>query len=177
MCSRGTLLASFKSTIFFPVLFYHVPPIFLESYSICFGAPTSMSPTFLDDGKDVLSYNLHTMGGICKEGWLSDFLIKFSFGWLQNLTSATYGWMLEHSLHYDVIVAGDVINDKEAIIECILYHLQYSRSLNTFWASLEVLLALMFFWFLSSLFFGITLPSSLGIEEYSNGPLASSTNH
>ena len=64
----------------FPIIFYRVPPIFLESESICFGTSTSLSPTFVDDGKYVLSSNLHAMGGICKEGWLWDFLIKFSFG-------------------------------------------------------------------------------------------------
>ena len=103
-------------------------------------------------------------------------IIKFSFGWLQNLASDTYGWMLEHSSYCTVIVDDDDINDKEAIIECILYHLQYIRSLHAFWASLEVLWALMFFWFFSSLFCSITLPSGLGIEDHSNYPLASSTN-
>ena len=80
MCSRGTLLASLNSSIVFPYFFYHVPLIFLESESICFGAPTLLIPTLFDDLKDVLSYNLHGMGGICKEGWLWDFLIQFSFG-------------------------------------------------------------------------------------------------
>ena len=63
-----------------PILFYHVPSIFIESDSICFGAPTLLSPTFVDYGKYVLSCNLHAMVGICKEGWLWDFLIKFYFG-------------------------------------------------------------------------------------------------
>ena len=71
-----------------------------------------------------------------------EFLIKFSFGWLQNLTSGTFGWMLEHSLHCAVIVAYGGINDKEAIIEYILCHIQNYRSLHNFWASLEVLWAL-----------------------------------
>ena len=51
---------------------------------------------------------------------------------LKNLTSGTFGWMLEHSSHRAVIVADDDINDKEAIIEGILYHLQNCRSLHTF---------------------------------------------
>ena len=66
MCSRGTLLASLNSSIFFPILFYRVPPTILESESICFGASTLPIPTFVDDGKDVLSYKLHVMRGICK---------------------------------------------------------------------------------------------------------------
>ena len=65
---------------FFPIIFYRVPPIFLESESICFGAFTSTRPTFVDDEKYVLSYNLHVMGGIFKEGRIWDSLIKFSFG-------------------------------------------------------------------------------------------------
>ena len=59
---------------------YHVPPIFLDFESICFGASTMLIPKFIDNIKGVLSYNLHAMGGICKEGWLWDFLIKLSFG-------------------------------------------------------------------------------------------------
>ena len=62
------------------------------------------------------------MVGICKEGWLWDLLIKFSFGCLQNLTPDTYQRILEYSLHCAVIVADDDINDKEVIIEFILYH-------------------------------------------------------
>ena len=116
MCSRGTLLVSLNSSIVFPYYFYHVPPIFLESESICFGATTSLRPTFSDNGKYVLSYNLHAMGGICKEGWLWDFLIKCSFEWLHNLTSDIYWWMLEHSSHCAVIVSDDDINNKESII-------------------------------------------------------------
>ena len=115
-----------------PIIFYLVPPIFIDSESIYFGAPTSLSPTLFDNVKDVLSYNLHTMGGICKKVWLWDFLIKFSFGRLHNLTSDTYEWMLEHSSHCAVIVAENDIYDKEDIVECILYHIQYIRSLHTF---------------------------------------------
>ena len=116
------------------------------------------------------------MRGMCKKGWLWDFFIKFSFVWIQNLTSYTYRWMLDHISHCAVIVADDDINDKEAVIECILYHLQYSRSLYNVWASLEVLWELMFFWFFSSLLCIITLPEGCGIEYHSNDPLASSTN-
>ena len=112
MCSIGTLLASLNSSIFFPVIFYHVSPIFIESESICFGAPTSLRPTIVEDEKNVLISKLHAMGGICKEGWLWDFLIKFSFGLLQKLTSGTFGWMLEHSKLFAFIVADDEINDK-----------------------------------------------------------------
>ena len=124
MCSRGSLLSSLKSSMFSPYYFYHLPPIFLESYSIFFGASTFLSPTFFDNGKYVLSYKLHAMGGICKEGWLWNFLIKFSFGWLHNLISGTFGWMLEHSLHCAVIVADYDINYKEAI--CRMYTLPSS---------------------------------------------------
>ena len=101
---------------FLPIIFYHVPPIFLESESICFGAPASLSPTLVDDGKYVLSYNLHAIGGICKKVWLWDFLIKFSFGCLQKFTLDTYGWMLEHISQCALIIADNVINDEEAII-------------------------------------------------------------
>ena len=126
MCLRGTLLAALKSSIFPPILFNHVPPIFFEWESICFGAPTSLSPTFVDNGKDVLSYKLHAMGGIFKKGRLWDLHIKFIFLCLKNLTSDTNDWMLEHSLHCSVVVANDYIDDKETIIISILYHLQYS---------------------------------------------------
>ena len=46
-CSIGTLLASLNSSIVFPLFcLYHIPPIFIESERICFGASTSVSPTF-----------------------------------------------------------------------------------------------------------------------------------
>ena len=109
-------LPQWSLQLFSPIIFYHVPPIFIESESIWYGASTSLSPNFYDNGKDVLSNNLHLMEGIYKEGWLWNFLIKFSFGWLQNLTPGTFGWMLEHSLHCAAIVTDDDINDKEAII-------------------------------------------------------------
>ena len=76
----------------------------------------SHSPTLVDDGKYVLSYNLHAMGGICKEVWLWDFLIKFSFGCLQKLNLDTYGWMLEHISHCAFVVTDDDINDEKPII-------------------------------------------------------------
>ena len=63
-----------------PIIFNHVPQIFLDLDSICFGATISLSPTFVDEGKHVLINNLHAMGGIWNEGWLWDFLIKVSFG-------------------------------------------------------------------------------------------------
>ena len=113
MCSRGTLLASLNSSNIFSVIFYHVSPIYLESESICFGVSTSLSPNFIDDGKDVLSYNLHAMGGICKEGWLWYFLVKFSFGRIRKLTLDTYGCMLLNSFHCAIIIAENDINDKE----------------------------------------------------------------
>ena len=117
-----------------------------------------------------LATNLHAMGGICKKLWLWDILVNFSFGCLQNLTPDTYRWMLEHSSHCDVVVTENDTNDEKLIIECILYHLQYSRIIHTFWASLEVLWALMFFCLFSSIFFGITLPAGLGKEYHSNDP-------
>ena len=80
--------------------------------------------------------------------------------------------MLEHSSLRAVIVADDDINDKEAIIECILYHLQNCKSLYTFRAPLEVLWALMFFCFFSSLFCSITFRAGLLIEDHSDDPLA-----
>ena len=80
--------------------------------------------------------------------------------------------MLDHSLHRAFIVADDDINDKEAIIEGILYHLQNCRSLHTVRASLEVIWTLMFLCFLSSLFRSITLPEGLLIEDHSDGPIA-----
>ena len=72
------------------------------------------------------------MGGIYKEGWLWDFRVKLSFGLLQNLTSGIFVRMLDNSLHCDVIVTYDDINDKKEIIECILHHLQNGRSLHNF---------------------------------------------
>ena len=106
----------------------HVPPIFLDLESICFVAPTLLSPTFVDDGKYVLSYNLHAMGGICKEGWLWDFLIKFYFGLIQNLTPDTYQRMLEHSSHCAIVVTDDDVNDEKSIIECIHYNFNIAEA-------------------------------------------------
>ena len=91
-----------------------------------------MSASFIDDGEDVICNNLHTMGDICKEGWIWDLLVKFSFGCLHNLTPDTYQRMLEHSLHCDIFVTDDDVNDEKLVIESILYHLQNSRSLHTF---------------------------------------------
>ena len=99
---------------FFTIVFHYVPSIFIESESICFGASTSLSPTFIEVGKYVISYNLHDMGGICKEVWLWYLLINFCFGWLQNLTSGTFGWILGQKLHCAVIVTDDDINDKKS---------------------------------------------------------------
>ena len=94
MCSRGNLRDSLNYWIFFRIIFYRVPQIFLESESISFGESTSLIPTFVDDGKIMRSNNLHMMGGIYKEGWIWDSLIKFSFGWLQKLASGTFVWMI-----------------------------------------------------------------------------------
>ena len=121
---------------YFPILFYHVPPISLDSDNICFGAPKSLSASFIDDWEDVLSNNRHTMGGICKEGWLWGFLIKFSFRYLQNLNPETYQKILEHSSHCAIVVTDDDINNEKLVIEGVLYHLQNSTSLETFWSSL-----------------------------------------
>ena len=49
---------------FFPILFYHVPPIVFDPEGICFGAPASQIPTLVDDGEDVFCNYLHTMGGV-----------------------------------------------------------------------------------------------------------------
>ena len=79
------------------------------------------------------------MGGICKEGWLWGLLIKFFFGLHQNLTSGTFVWMLEHSLYCAVITADKDINNKEAIIECILYHLIIAEASKCFELPSELL--------------------------------------
>ena len=110
MCSRGTLLASLNSSMFFPLLFYRAHPICLESYGICFVTSTSLSLTFIDNVKYMLSYKLRSMVEICKEVWLWDFPMNFSFGCLQNLTSGTCGWMFHHILHCAFIVTDDDIN-------------------------------------------------------------------
>ena len=68
------------------------------------------------------------MLGVRKEGWLGDIFMKISFQRLKNLTSGTFGWMLEHISHRAVIVADNDTNDKEVIIEGILYHLQLVAS-------------------------------------------------
>ena len=64
---------------FFPILFYHVPPIFFEPEGIYFGATASQIPTLVDYGEDVFCNHLHVMGGVRKEGWLRDFFMKLSF--------------------------------------------------------------------------------------------------
>ena len=109
-----------------PILFNHVPPIFCQLESICYGAPTSLSLTIIGDVKDVLGHNLNAIGDIRKKGRLWDLYIKFPFRCLKNLTSDTNDWILEHSSHRAVVVADDYIDDKETIIISILYHLQYS---------------------------------------------------
>ena len=58
MCSRVTLPVSLNSSIIFTYYFYRVSPIFLDQESICFGAPTSLSPTFVDNGKCVIRKTL-----------------------------------------------------------------------------------------------------------------------
>ena len=140
-------------------LFIVYPQSFFERKGVCFGAPESHIPTFVENGENVLCNYLHAMGGVRKEGWLGDIFMKLSFRLPKNLTSGTFGWMLEHSSHCAVIVADDDINDKEAIIEGILYHLQNCKSLHTFRSYLKVLWALMFFRFFSSFFGILTLPS------------------
>ena len=64
---------------FLPILFYHVPPIFFDLEGICFGAPASQIPNFVDDGEDLFCNYLHAMGGVRKEGWLGDIFMKLSF--------------------------------------------------------------------------------------------------
>ena len=73
---------------FIPILFNHVPPIFLELYSILFGASTSTRITILDNKKYVLKHNLHARGEVSKKGCLCYFRVKISFGCLHNLTPA-----------------------------------------------------------------------------------------
>ena len=99
-------------SLFFFIMY---PPICFEPEGICFGAPASQIPTFVDNGEDVFCNYLHAMGGVRKEGWIGDIFMKLSFWWLKNLTSGTFGWMLEHSSHRAVIVADNDINDKESI--------------------------------------------------------------
>ena len=115
MCSREIFLASLNSSIFF-YSFYHAPPICLESDIIWFGASASLRLTFVDSGKYVLSYNLHVMGVIYKEGWLLYLLLKFFFWWIQNLNLGTFVWMLDQNPHCAIIVSDDDINDKKLII-------------------------------------------------------------
>ena len=43
------------------------------------------------------------------------FTHQFYFGWHQNLNLGTFGWILEHISHYDVIVSYDDINDKNRL--------------------------------------------------------------
>ena len=175
MCSRGTLLSSLNSSIVFPYSFLSFTPNIFEPEGICFGAPTSLSPTFFDNGEDVFCNYLHAMGGVHKEGLLRYFCMKVSFRWLKNLTSGTFGWMLEHSSHCAVIVADNDINDKEVIIEGILYHLNNSRSLHTFWASLKVLWELMVLCSFYYILCRVTLPAGLWIDDHSYDPLTPST--
>ena len=47
---------------FFSILFYRVPPICFDPEGICFGAPASQIPTFVDDGEDLFFNYLHAMG-------------------------------------------------------------------------------------------------------------------
>ena len=96
---------------FTPIIFYHVPPIFLDKEGICFGAPSSHIPPFVEDGEDVFCNYLHVMGGIRKGVWLGDFCMKFSSQQIKKLTLGTFVWMLEHISHRAVIVADDKINE------------------------------------------------------------------
>ena len=64
---------------FFPILIYHVPPIFFDPEGICFGAPASQIPALVDNGEYVFCNYLHAMGGVRKEGWLGDIFMKLSF--------------------------------------------------------------------------------------------------
>ena len=104
ICSIVTLLACHNSYQLFSIIIYHIPPIIFESESICFGAPKSLILTIVINGKCMLNRNFHAMGGICKEVWHWDLLVKFSFGWIYNLTLGTSWWTLEYSLHRAVIV-------------------------------------------------------------------------
>ena len=111
ICSRGTLLASLNSSIFWYSFLSCRPNLSWVRYHLLWCIHIA-EPYFRWRWNDVISNNLHEMGVICKEIWIWDFLIKFSFGWLQILTSRIFGWMIENSLHCAVIVSDDDINDK-----------------------------------------------------------------
>ena len=102
--------------LFFPILFYHFPPICLELECTALVHPHFWASLLSLMENMWLATIFMRWGGVCKEGWLWGFLIKFSFRWIQNLSSGTFGWMLEHTLHGAVIIFDDVINDKKAII-------------------------------------------------------------
>ena len=118
----------------------------------------------------------HDMGLICKEGCICKFLINFSFGWLQNLTTGTFGWMLDHSSY---LISSSLTMKVMIKSENRMHPLPYSyyRSLHYFLASLEVLWALILFCFISSIFCIVALPESLGKEDPFNYILASSDNN
>ena len=105
MCSRVTLLACRNSSkLLFLFLFIIYPKHLLILISSALMHPHLWDlPLLTMKGKDMLSINPHSMGGIYKEGWHWDFLINFSSLWLQNLTS--YWLMLGHRSHYAVIIA------------------------------------------------------------------------
>ena len=77
----------------FYLLFFIMYPQYLLSQRASALVHPHLWDLLFYDRKYVLSYNLHAMGGIRKKGWLWDFLISFSFRWLQKLTSGTFGWM------------------------------------------------------------------------------------
>ena len=116
MCSRGTLFTSLNSQLFFPYYFLSCTPQYFLSRrasNLVHLYLWALIPLAMEI--DVLSYNLNVVGGIFKEGWLCDFLINFLFGWLHNLNSGNFGWMLENSSYCAAIVADDDINDKKRL--------------------------------------------------------------
>ena len=94
------------------------------------------------------------------------------FLWMiQNFTLDTYQRMLENNPHCAFFVADIEVKYESSIIECIRYHFYYSRSFHNFRDSLEVIWALMFFYFLYSVFCRVTFTAGLGIEDHSDDPL------
>ena len=65
-----------------PIIFYHVTPIFFDPEGICFGAPASQIPTFVDDGEDVClqlpSHNGKVSQGSMARGYLYEAFLSMT---------------------------------------------------------------------------------------------------
>ena len=80
MCLReNSLDCRNSSTKDIYIFICHIPLIFLESESICFGASTPLILIIAKNGKYLLINNLHVMGRKRKEIWDWYFFIKFTF--------------------------------------------------------------------------------------------------